>query len=93
MFAAFLTGSEKSLIIVFIFKQAPSDQGAGTCREACLKSIARLNCSYLDLFLIHWPSTQKLRPEDPRNKSNRLGSWSDMEQLFREGVHYNFIVE
>nr|KAG5709320.1 hypothetical protein BaRGS_029169 [Batillaria attramentaria] len=42
-------------------------------------------CTYLDLFLIHWPGTQKLRPEDPRHRENRLGSWTDMEQLLAEG--------
>ncbi|KAK7109930.1 hypothetical protein V1264_013886 [Littorina saxatilis] len=66
-------------------KLAPKDQGQGACREACLQSLSRLQCSYLDLFLIHWPGTHKLRPEDPHHKENRLGSWADMEQLHEEG--------
>ncbi|PVD29665.1 hypothetical protein C0Q70_08920 [Pomacea canaliculata] len=67
-------------------KLAPGDQGSGSCRKACLQSIAHLQCSYLDLFLIHWPGTRKLRPEDSRNKQNRLNSYRDMEQLLREGT-------
>ncbi|XP_076461257.1 9,11-endoperoxide prostaglandin H2 reductase-like isoform X2 [Babylonia areolata] len=66
-------------------KLAPKDQGRGACREACLLSLARLQCSYLDLFLIHWPGTQKMQPGDSRHKPNRLGSWADMEQLYEEG--------
>ena len=68
-----------------LFSSAPKDQGSGMCREACLQSLSRLQCSYLDLFLIHWPGTQKLQPGDARHKPNRLGSWADMEQLCQEG--------
>lgn len=66
-------------------KLGPRDQGGGKCRAACLQSLDRLQCSYLDLFLIHWPGSQKLRPEDPQHQRNRLGSWTDMEQLLSEG--------
>lgn len=66
-------------------KLGPRDQGVGKCRAACLQSLDRLQCSYLDLFLIHWPGSQKLRPEDPQHQRNRLGSWTDMEQLLSEG--------
>ena len=72
-------------VICCLFSSAPKDQGSGVCREACLQSLSRLQCSYLDLFLIHWPGTQKLQPGDARHKPNRLGSWADMEQLCQEG--------
>ena len=80
-----LTFINLSWVICSLFSSAPKDQGSGVCREACLQSLSRLQCSYLDLFLIHWPGTQKLQPGDARHKPNRLGSWADMEQLCQEG--------
>ncbi|KAL8600593.1 hypothetical protein ACOMHN_062464 [Nucella lapillus] len=66
-------------------KLAPKDQGEEACRKACLQSLAKLQCDYLDLFLIHWPGTQKLQPADSRHKANRLGSWAAKEQLYKQG--------
>ena len=66
-------------------KLGPKDHGRGKCRVGCLKSIAELDCGYLDLFLIHWPGVQGKKPEDNSNKQERLESWRDMEELFNEG--------
>ncbi|KAK3592003.1 hypothetical protein CHS0354_031510 [Potamilus streckersoni] len=66
-------------------KLAPKDQGQGKCREACLKSLSNLQTDYLDLYLIHWPGVQGIKPDDPRNCQLRLQSWQDLEHLHKEG--------
>ena len=35
------------------------DQGYDTAIEACEKSIVRLHCDFIDLYLIHWPLRDK----------------------------------
>jgi len=40
---------------------------------------------YIDLFLIHWPGTQKLKQHDSRNALNRSSSWAALERLHVEG--------
>ncbi|KAL4222188.1 hypothetical protein ACF0H5_018225 [Mactra antiquata] len=66
-------------------KLGPKDQGAGKCRQACLKSLENLQTDYLDLYLIHWPGTQGKKPEDQSNKDLRGESWKDLEVLYKEG--------
>ena len=65
----------------------PSEQGRDQCRKACLESIEKLQCDYLDLYLIHWPGTQGKKPEDAVNRELRLQSWQDMIQLQQEGMY------
>ncbi|XP_050418734.1 glyoxal reductase isoform X1 [Patella vulgata] len=66
-------------------KLGPKDHGKEKCRAACLKSIADLQCEYLDLYLIHWPGGQGLQPSDIKHKQLRQGSWQAMEDLYEEG--------
>jgi len=47
-------------------------------------SLLQLETNYLDLYLIHWPGTTKLKPDDPQNKENRLCSWQALEQVYRD---------
>lgn len=63
----------------------PKDQGSGSCYDACLQSISRLQCDYLDLYLIHWPGAQGLKPDNSDNALRRSQSWKDLEKLHAEG--------
>ncbi|CAB3996830.1 prostaglandin F synthase-like [Paramuricea clavata] len=66
-------------------KLAPSDQGFDSAYKACLQSIDKLGCEYLDLYLIHWPATSKLKRDDPKNLEYRSQSWKAFEKLQCEG--------
>lgn len=66
-------------------KISTKEQGYDNCYNAVLKSLKRFETDYLDLFLIHWPGTQGLKPEDPMNETNRQGSWEALEKLYSEG--------
>ena len=70
---------------VFIHLTAPGNQGFDSAYKACLQSINDLDCEYLDLYLIHWPATSKLKREDPKNLEYRSQSWKAMEKLQSEG--------
>ena len=51
------------------------DQGYDTAIEACEKSLARLSCDYIDLYLIHWPL-----------KGKRNDSWKAFIELQQRGL-------
>ena len=51
------------------------DQGYDTAIEACEKSLTRLDCDYIDLYLIHWPL------KDKRNES-----WKAFIELKEKGL-------
>ncbi|KAI9236161.1 MAG: NADP-dependent oxidoreductase domain-containing protein [Podila humilis] len=63
-------------------KLAPKDQGYGACYKAVLNSISNLQLDYIDLYLIHWPGTAKLKLPDPQNATNRMESWHALEDLY-----------
>ncbi|KAJ1551817.1 hypothetical protein HK096_003388 [Nowakowskiella sp. JEL0078] len=67
-------------------KIGPKDQGEDKAYKAVLESLRKLGpeIGYLDLVLIHWPGTQGLKLNSPRNPENRLGSWRALEKLFNE---------
>lgn len=67
-------------------KLGPKDHGSGKCHEACLRSLQALGVESIDLYLIHWPGVQGLKPNDERNKELRRQSWSDLEKLYEQGV-------
>lgn len=49
------------------------------------RSLEKLNLSYIDLYLIHWPGSAKLEPSDPQNGVNRRESWRALEECVRCG--------
>ena len=51
------------------------DQGYDTAIEACEKSLTRLSCDYIDLYLIHWPL-----------KGKRNDSWKAFIELQQRGL-------
>uniref|UniRef100_A0A1I8J2B4 Aldo_ket_red domain-containing protein n=2 Tax=Macrostomum lignano TaxID=282301 RepID=A0A1I8J2B4_9PLAT len=66
-------------------KLAPSHQGYEAAKKACLQSIQKLRCNYLDLYLIHWPGVQGLRHSDPKQAELRRESWRALEELQSAG--------
>jgi diketogulonate reductase-like aldo/keto reductase len=60
-------------------KISPKDQGYEKAKAAIDASIKELD-TYVDLFLIHWPGTQKLALDDPEHEANRLGTWRALEE-------------
>lgn len=50
------------------------DQGYETTLQAFEASLRRLGLEYVDLYLVHWPSSTK-----------RLETWRALEQLYRSG--------
>ncbi|KAI1320486.1 hypothetical protein EDD11_000871 [Mortierella claussenii] len=63
-------------------KLAPKDQGYEACHQAVLESLHNLQVDYIDLYLIHWPGTAKLKLSDPQNAINRTESWRALEDLY-----------
>ncbi|KAJ1929806.1 hypothetical protein IWQ60_000835 [Tieghemiomyces parasiticus] len=72
--------------LFIVSKLAPRDQGYDACDRAVRASLARLQLDYIDLYLIHWPGTQKLPSDSDRNPINRLGSWRALEALKATGL-------
>ncbi|KAG0265348.1 hypothetical protein BGZ95_003336 [Linnemannia exigua] len=68
--------------IFLISKLAPKDQGYESCYQAVTESLRNLQVEYIDLYLIHWPGTAKLKLPDPQNAINRMESWRALEDLY-----------
>lgn len=67
-------------------KLATKDQGYENTIAAVKSSLKRLDLEYIDLYLIHWPGTAGLAPDDPQNVVNRQQSWRALEDLKESGV-------
>ncbi|KAJ3276841.1 hypothetical protein HDV01_002896 [Terramyces sp. JEL0728] len=68
-------------------KIAPKDQGLEKASEAVNASLEKLGpeVGYLDLMLVHWPGSQGLKPDNPKNKENRIGTMNSLHEAYREG--------
>jgi diketogulonate reductase-like aldo/keto reductase len=71
--------------IKYIHILAPSDHGKDRVRQAVLESLSKLGTPYLDLYLVHWPGAGRLPSQSPANKSLRIETWLELEQLQKEG--------
>ncbi|KAL2094737.1 hypothetical protein ACEWY4_009456 [Coilia grayii] len=76
--------SLKRADVFIISKLDPADHGTQAL-NGCLRSLDRVGCGLIDLFLLHWPGTQGLDPADPQNSSNRAQSWTVLEDLYASG--------
>ncbi|XP_030758166.1 uncharacterized protein LOC115883883 [Sitophilus oryzae] len=67
-------------------KLYPSDQG-DVAYDAFQESLKKLDCEYIDLFLIHWPGTWSQGTEKPSKLRDR--SWQLMAKAYQEGLVKN----
>lgn len=67
-----LPGNREELLIV---EKVDSNQMLGSIREALENCLKRLEVSYLDMYLIHWPFPERY-----------IKTWKQMERLQEEGL-------
>ncbi|EGR31893.1 hypothetical protein IMG5_100430 [Ichthyophthirius multifiliis] len=67
-------------------KISPAEQGTQNSLNAVEQILKRLNVSYLDLVLIHWPGVSKYKLDDPKIAQIRLESWKSLIDLKNKGV-------
>ena len=63
-------------------KLANPDQGHKNTLKAIDVSLSKLGMSYVDLYLIHWPSASEDRPE---TINKREETWRAMEEILQSG--------
>ncbi|PNW85976.1 hypothetical protein CHLRE_03g201327v5 [Chlamydomonas reinhardtii] len=66
-------------------KVSPYEQGAGRARQAVEGILERLGTDYVDLVLVHWPGVARTPPDSAANAQQRAATWSELQQLYREG--------
>ena len=66
-------------------KISPYEQGSEKSANAINDILSKLDTSYLDLLLIHWPGAHKQKPESPRNAQLRMETWQVIEDYYRAG--------
>ncbi|KAK3927872.1 tRNA-specific adenosine deaminase 1 [Frankliniella fusca] len=67
-------------------KLAPEDHHPDRVERAVSKSLAQLQTSYLDLFLVHWPGTAGIPAGDSNNRRLRRAAWQQLVALHKKGV-------
>lgn len=66
-------------------KLAPIDQGEGAF-SAVQESLKKLDCGYLDLYLIHWPGAGRLPVNSQENNKLRSKSWESLAKAVKAGL-------
>ena len=61
-----------------------TDRGYQSAKNACYASLERLGMEYLDLYLIHWPASEKQFPGTAGTIN--ADTWRALEELYDEGV-------
>ncbi|XP_041847858.1 glyoxal reductase [Melanotaenia boesemani] len=61
----------------------PGNYGFKAAKKACLDSCTEMGVDYFDLYLMHWPGSQ--RP-GCSNREMRAETWRALEELYKEGV-------
>ncbi|TNV76491.1 hypothetical protein FGO68_gene8750 [Halteria grandinella] len=67
-------------------KVPPNYQGYDKAREIIKQSLINFDLDYIDMVLIHHPSSSGLKHGDPKNKENRHGTWKALEEFVDEGL-------
>lgn len=80
--------SRKELRLVS--KAWTDEMGYRNVREACCRSLDRLETDYLDIYMIHWP---KARADEKKWKENDLETWRGMEEKTVPQICLRFLVQ
>ena len=59
---------------------------------SALSSLENLQLDYLDLYLIHWPGSAGMKPDNPQNKELRKESWLQLEKMYKEGKKFCLVL-
>lgn len=71
---------------IFITTKLAPDQQGDKAAKAIKRSIANLECDYLDLYLIHWPGVGRVPSSSLENKKLRSQSWKCMVDAVKNGL-------
>ncbi|GMT19449.1 hypothetical protein PFISCL1PPCAC_10746 [Pristionchus fissidentatus] len=66
-------------------KVSPVNQGKGKTSKSVLKSLEELKMPYIDLVLIHWPGTSRLKSNHKDNAKFRAETYAELEDLMGQG--------
>jgi len=69
-------------------KLSPDDQGE-RAYVALQESVRKLDCGYVDLYLIHWPGAFKVHSSDTDNSRLRDESWKQLVKGVHDGLARN----
>ncbi|KAG8956362.1 hypothetical protein FRC04_004443 [Tulasnella sp. 424] len=63
------------------------DRDHGRVKEALEESLSKLDCEYIDLYLMHWPQAQDSNGKtlQPEESPTYVETWKEMEKLLDTG--------